>query len=284
MNVLIVDDNPQARELLRRHLEPHDVRVQEAADRPSAVQRVRKAKFDAVFIDWVLRPWTQGESAGNGIDVCREVRRAGETAPIWMYSAVARTGQALILALEAGADEFIESPLENIDQFVARVHAMMRRRGWDHGAEPPPPPVAIGDIVLDRKSRVVNVSGCAVQLSLSEFELLAYLAARKRRSVSHDELFRNVLRAPTLRADNSNALAMLVQRLRTKLGSAGAAIENVRGFGYRLSGHAVETVSLGPASGPPGSLSSPPGALGDTPKPPGSPSEPPLPRSPVPSS
>jgi len=240
MEVLVVDDTAHVRELFRRHLEPQDVRVEEASDRATAVQRVTHAKFDAVFIDWVLLPWTRPESEGNGIDVCRALRTAGETAPVWMYSALARGGEAQIAALDAGADEFIGSPLENLELLAARVRAMRRRREWNRSA----PPATLGSIAIDSASRVACVAGLPMALTRSEFALLAYLGARPDRSVSHDELFRNVLRTPLGSASHpsaspdrrpaSNALTVLVLRVRGKLGRAAAQLETVRGFGYRL--------------------------------------------------
>ena len=234
MLVLVVDDSAQVRELLRRYLEPHDVRVQEAFDRASAIECVRKAKFDALFVDWVLRPWTAPEGEGNGISVCRALREVGETAPVWMYSAVARAAHALIAAIDAGADDFIENPLENLEQFAARIRAMKRRYEWDQGGHPCTPPVVVGAVEIDRVMREAKVRGASISLTRSEFDLLAYLAARPNTIVSHDELFRNVIRAPGMRTRESNALFMLVQRLRAKLDDASAQLESVRGLGYRL--------------------------------------------------
>ncbi len=234
MMVLLVDDSAQVRDLLRRYLEPHGVRIQEAFDRASATGCVRNGKFDAVFIDWVLRPWTAPEADGNGISVCKALRDIGETAPIWMYSALARAGHALIGAIDAGADDFIESPLENLEQFAARIRAMKRRHEWDQGGPPASAPVVVGLIEMDRVMRAAKVGGRPAGLTRSEFDLLAYLVARPNTIVSHDELFRNVIRAPGMRTRESNALFMLVQRLRVKLGEASAQLESVRGLGYRL--------------------------------------------------
>jgi DNA-binding response OmpR family regulator len=234
MQVLVVDDSPQVRELLRRYLQPHDVHVEEAFDGVSAAECVRTVKFEAVFIDWVLRPWSAPEADGNGISVCRALRDIGETAPVWMYSAVARGGQALIAAVDAGADDFIESPLENLELFAARVRAMKRRHEWEHGGHAASPPLVVGIIEIDRVMREAKVGGHPAGLTRSEFDLLAYLVARSNTIVSHEELFRNVIRAPAMRSRESNALFMLVQRLRGKLGEASAQLESVRGLGYRL--------------------------------------------------
>jgi DNA-binding response OmpR family regulator len=229
MEVLVVDDNAEVRELLRRYLRPHDVHVHEAADRKNAVACARGATLDLVFIDWVLRPWSPPKSEDNGVGVCRALRDAGETAPVVMYSAVARSGQALIDALDAGADEFIESPLANLEELAARFRALRRRSQWSVAT----PAVTVRGISTDADRREVSVQGKVVQLTKSEFALFACLARQGNRAVPRDELFRAVFvgREPH---SGSNAIPVLVQRIRAKLGASGQWLQSVRGTGYRL--------------------------------------------------
>jgi DNA-binding response OmpR family regulator len=230
MDVLVVDDNTQVRELLRRYLHPHDVRVHEAADREHAVARAKAMALDLVFIDWVLHPWSPPTSQDNGVGVCRALRDAGETAPVVMYSSVARSGQALIDALDAGADEFIESPLANLEELAARFRALKRRREWSAAG----PTLVVGDISADPGRREVRVRDESIRLSKSELDLLVCLARQRNRTVSRDTLYGTIF-AGRHEDSSSNALAVLVQRLRAKLRSAAGQLETVRGLGYRLT-------------------------------------------------
>ena len=245
MNVLVVDDDPLARARFRDCLRAHDAQVYEASDLRSVVVHVRELRFDAILISWLARARAGGsECASNAVEVCREVRREGETARIWMYTPVALSPEAVVLAVEAGADDIIESSLEATEPFVRRICAMSRRLRSERDADLNAQPLlSVGDIIVDRSARTATASGRSIHLSLSEFELLAYLATSGDRAVPHDELFRNVLGGSTRRARHSNALTMLVRRLRAKLGAAGASVESVRSFGYRLSARTRDTPS-----------------------------------------
>lgn len=228
MEVLVVDDNASVRELLRRYLKPQGIRVREASDVASAVECALRATFDVVLIDWVLEPWGR-DGVADGVGVCLALRSAGETAPIVMYSAVARSASALVRALDAGADGFIESPLVNLEELAARLRAIQRRREWERESRA----IQVESMRIEPDKRVVAVDGATVALTKMEFELLTYLSRRQHRTVSHDELFDRVLHSPR-RVHNSNALVMLVQRLRSKLGHASRYVETVRGIGYRV--------------------------------------------------
>jgi DNA-binding response OmpR family regulator len=228
MEVLVVDDNTSVRELLRRYLKPQGIRVREASDAASAVECALRTTFDVVLIDWVLQPWGK-EGVADGVGVCQALRAAGETAPIVMYSAVARSASALVRALDAGADGFIESPLANLEELAARLRAIQRRREWERASRA----IEVESMRIEPDRRIITVEGSPVSLTKMEFDLLTYLSRRQHRTVSHDELFDRVLHSPR-RVHNSNALVMLVQRLRSKLGRASPYVQTVRGIGYRV--------------------------------------------------
>jgi DNA-binding response OmpR family regulator len=230
MDVLVVDDNSQVRELLRRYLHPYDVRVHEAADREQAVAQAKAITLDLVFIDWVLRPWGSPTDPHSGVGVCRALRESGERAPVLMYSSVARSAHALIEALDAGADEFIESPLSNLEELAARLRALKRRRDWAFASSP----LVVGAISADPRTREVIVGEVHVQLSRSEFDFFWYLAQRPNRAIPRETLFRTFFAERGIDS-SSNALVVLAQRLRRKLGPSAAQLETVRGIGYRLT-------------------------------------------------
>jgi DNA-binding response OmpR family regulator len=157
---------------------------------------------------------------------CRVVRRAGHVGPlIACCDSVEKEGVAGVL--DAGADDVVASTVAE-NELLARVRAVCRRnsvRTLGHSR--------VGPIVVDAATREAAVSGTPVALRRTEFRLLSYLVANSDRVVGAHELMRDVLGS-----DNTTDTALIrvhLSQLRRKLGSAGHAIETIRGQGYRLA-------------------------------------------------
>ena len=173
--ILVVDDEPKIATLARDYLEHAGFAVLTAADGPSALTTVRQRRPDLVVLDL-------GLPGLDGLDVTRELRRAS-TIPIVMLTA--RDDELdKLLGLELGADDYLTKPFSP-RELVARVRAVLRR------ADRPPEAaetIRAGDLVLDLPRMRAEVDGTIVDLTPTEFQLLATMAARPGRIFTRAQL------------------------------------------------------------------------------------------------
>ncbi len=219
--VLVVDDEPKIRGVVRAYLERDGHRVEVAATAAAALELV--GAVDLVILDLGL-PDRSGE------EVAREVRRSGGT-PIIMLTA--RAGEAdRIAGLRLGADDYVTKPFSPAE-LVARVAAVLRRAGHEDGASRS---FGGGQLGIDSGQREVSVAGRTVALTRSEFELLSALAARPGRVWSRRELAVRIRGGRDGHADERTIDAH-VKNLRRKLDDPPATarlVTTVPGVGYRL--------------------------------------------------
>ena len=173
--ILVVDDEPKIATLARDYLEHAGFAVLTAADGPSALTTIRQRRPDLVVLDL-------GLPGLDGLDVTRELRRAS-TIPIVMLTA--RDDELdKVLGLELGADDYLTKPFSP-RELVARVRAVLRR------ADRPPEAaetIRAGDVVLDLPRMRAVVDGTVVDLTPTEFQLLATMAARPGRIFTRAQL------------------------------------------------------------------------------------------------
>jgi two-component system, OmpR family, KDP operon response regulator KdpE len=180
-NILVTDDDPELRRVLRRTLDALGFEVAESANGEQALKQVEARPFDAVLLD-VNMPGI------GGIAACREIRRKAPRLQILMLTVRDRERDK-IEALDAGADDYITKPF-SIPELAARLRSAVRRSA---AAEPDKTtPIVIGDIELDPDRRVVRKAGAALRLTPKEFDLLHYLMSRPGLPVAHAKLLRAV--------------------------------------------------------------------------------------------
>jgi DNA-binding response OmpR family regulator len=229
-HILIVEDDPRVRLLLRRCLESEGFRVSEAGSGVEAIKRVDAATFDLVTLDLQLPD-------GDGFAVGREIR-ARSAVPIIMVTGKGDTIDRVV-GLELGADDYITKPFQ-LREVVARIRAVLRRTaagGLGAAAAGAPG----GDAVLAFEGWVLDVpkrelrsaAGAICDLTTSEFDLLKVFATHANRALSRDQIM-DLLRGhdwtPTDRSIDN-----LVMRLRRKIESDlehPRLIKSVRGVGY----------------------------------------------------
>ena len=224
--VLVVEDEPNIAGVLSAYLERDGLRIRMAHDGEEALQSFRQLRPDLVLLDIHL-------PKVDGVDVLKMIRSDGDV-PVIMVTALADDVDKL-LALRMGADDYVVKPF-NPPEVVARVRAVLRRTQ----AKPAPvaAPIRVSPIEIDveaHSAAVYDDQGNPVSLSLTltEFRLLACLAAQPRRCFSRSYLIENCL-------PESDALERVIDshlsKLRRKLQLAGqdGLIETVRGIGYRL--------------------------------------------------
>ncbi len=217
MKALVVEDDRKVARLLSRVLQEEGYVVDACASGFDAERQAAAIAYDLVVLDWML-------PEGDGLSVCRALRRQGLAVPVLMLTARGEVAER-VLGLEAGADDYLVKPF-HVEEFVARVRALQRR------ARATLARISIEGLEVDRVARTVSLHGRPVELTTREFMLLALLAQRADQVVTRSELLSQVWEA---RFDpGSNLVEVHVSRLRDKFGDDAWRIETVRGQGYRL--------------------------------------------------
>jgi len=228
--VLVVDDEPDIVALIVYHLAKAGYRVSTAATGGDGLDAARRERPALVILDLML-------PGLSGYDVLEQLRASESTRNVGVLMLTARVDEPdRVRGLALGADDYLTKPFSP-QELVLRVGAILRRM-----ASTPTTPadiLAIGPIHIDRSEHRVLVDGAIVDLTPTEYKLLLMLAERRGRVQARGHLLETVWEAaPDIQ---TRTVDMHVQRLRAKLGSAGALIETVRGFGYRLKADQART-------------------------------------------
>jgi two-component system, OmpR family, response regulator RegX3 len=224
--VLVVEDESSYVEALMVGLGREGFRVVVATDGAEALARFDSVQPDVVLLD-VMLPKV------SGLDVCRQLRKRSQV-PIIMVTAKGAEIDTVV-GLEVGADDYVTKPYR-MRELVARMHAVMRRRGVvaPTAAEVSVGALTVGEVSLDSEEHRVIVDDTEVLLPLKEFELLHLLLANAGRVMSRDLLIDRVWGADYV--GDTKTLDVHVKRLRSKVEPDPAnptRITTIRGLGYK---------------------------------------------------
>jgi two-component system, OmpR family, alkaline phosphatase synthesis response regulator PhoP len=221
--VLVVDDQPNVRLLIREYLTQEGFRVVEAENGRQALLVARQEHPDLLLLD-IMMPEM------GGYEFVRAYRKEAAT-PIILLTAKQEESDK-VLGLELGADDYVTKPF-GMRELVARIHAVLRRVEGDPTGEPDV--LRAADVVLDRGSHAVTVAAAPVSLTPSEFELLSLLMSAPGRVFSRAQLLEH------LQGDEAESVERTIdvhiRNLRAKIEPNPATpqyIETVFGVGYRF--------------------------------------------------
>jgi two-component system phosphate regulon response regulator PhoB len=220
--ILVVDDEPDALELIQYNLQAAGYDVVTAADGEEALEKARATPPALIILD-VMLPEV------DGLEVCKALRRDPTTASIPIVMLTAKAAEIdRVLGLELGADDYVTKPFSP-RELVLRVKSLLRRR---LPAESEPQTFDFGGLKIDIPRHEVSVAGKGVDLTATEFKLLTVLAERRGRVQSREALLRDVWEYDSL--IDTRTVDTHMRRLREKLGDAARYLDTVRGVGYRF--------------------------------------------------
>lgn len=199
--ILIVDDEPQIRRVMRTTLSSHGYTVTEARSGEEALEKIRSQPPDLILLD-INMPGM------GGLETCREIRN-GSDVPVIMLT-VRNTERDKVRALDAGADDYVVKPF-GMEELLARIRAALRR------ASPGAPlsPFVSPELEIDFERRKITVRGRLVRLTPKEFELLRHLVAHQGKPLSHRRLLQAVW-GPDY-GNETEYLRVFINQLRKKI-------------------------------------------------------------------
>jgi DNA-binding response OmpR family regulator len=223
--VLIVEDDPNLQRTLAYNLKRENYRVLTAGDGGAGLDLARREKPDLIVLDLML-------PVMSGLEVCRILRQE-MSVPILMLTARAEETDKVI-GLEMGADDYVTKPF-GMREFIARVHALLRRATVKEAAPTAPEVITFGDVELDLSRHRVSRAGTVLDFTPKEYDLLAFLARNKRFVFSREQLLEKVWGYEY--AGDTRTVDVHIRWLRRKIEPdphRPQYLITVRGTGYKL--------------------------------------------------
>jgi two-component system KDP operon response regulator KdpE len=199
--ILIVDDEPQIRRVLRTTLTSHGYSVLEGRTGDEALELIRTENVDLILLDLNM-------PGRSGVETCREIRATGDV-PIIMLT-VRNTERDKVQALDAGADDYVVKPFGS-EELMARIRATLRRTAPAEAL----PAFATTDLTVDFEKRLVTVKGQPVRLTPKEFDLLRFLVSNQGKPLPHRRLLQAVW-GPDY-GEETEYLRVFINQLRKKI-------------------------------------------------------------------
>jgi len=218
--IMIVDDDPNVRELVSVLLQNHGFETCEAIDGRDAMQKITNDNPDLVIID-IMMPNM------DGFELCRNLRRYYENMPVLMLTAKGELASK-VKGFGLGADDYLTRPFEG-DELILRIQALLRRYKIEASKV-----IQIGNVIIDKNSYHITIDGVSEDIPMKEFELLFKLAGFPGRTFPRNQLIEDIWGFDF--EGNERTLDVHINRLRDRFpeGKSGFKITTIRGLGYRL--------------------------------------------------
>jgi two-component system phosphate regulon response regulator PhoB len=221
--ILVVDDEPEAVELVEFNLKQAGFDVVTAADGNEALKKA-KAGVPALIVLDLMIPEV------DGLEVCKQLRRDEATSAIPIIMLTAKAAEVdRVVGLELGADDYVTKPFSPRELNLRIKKLLERTRSKSEEGES----LKFGDLIIDVPRHLVTWRGKKLDLTATEFKLLVLLARRRGRVQTRDHLLRDVWEYDSL--IDTRTVDTHMRRLREKLGPAAKYLDTVRGVGYRFA-------------------------------------------------
>lgn len=226
MRILLVDDEEELAEPLRRILTNQGYLVDSVNSGDRGWELVKTGDYDLLILDWMM-------PEKSGVEICSELRQKGDHTPVLILTAK-DTLDDRVAGLDSGADDYLVKPFE-LRELLARVRALLRRAPSPITLTSEPARLHYGDLELDRDNQVVYRDQVAIALTEREYQLLEYFMFHPNQLLSHELISQHLWKegedTPT-----SNALAAQIKLLRRKIDRDRqiSLINTVYGKGYRF--------------------------------------------------
>lgn len=219
--ILIVDDEVKIREVIREYAQFNKYETDEASDGMEALSKVLKNDYDLIIMD-IMMPKLDGYTA------CKEIKKEKDI-PIIMLSARGEEYDKLF-GFELGIDDYVVKPFSP-KELMARVSAVLaRKQKLDEAIKGKV--LKSGPLVVDTQGRTVSVNGERIDLTLKEYDILAYLMQNKNIAISRDRLITDIWGYDFVGDDRT--VDTHIKNIRNRLGDARDKISTVRGVGYKF--------------------------------------------------
>ena len=218
-NILIVDDEPDIREILRYNLEKAGFNVTEATTGDDALNKLSK-DLDLAILD-IMMP------GKDGYQVCKKIREQGNTLPIIFLTAMDREFDE-VRGLEVGGDDYVKKPFSP-KMLIARINAIFRRLDQINSKGTS---ISFGDLKINTQSYIALLEENELHLPRKEFELLAYFMNQPNIIFTREQLLSRIWEEDVFVIDRT--IDVHINRIRSKLGIYKNWIETIKGVGYRF--------------------------------------------------
>lgn len=207
-HILIVDDNPEIREIIQILLTGEGYQVTQAPDGIKALKELENCTFDLIILDIML-------PSMNGYEVCQKIRKKSN-APILFLSARTTDGDKL-LGFSSGGDDYLAKPF-SYSELIGRTKALIRRYHVYQGKEreAKTDSLSFGNLSIDTEQRQVLLNGQNIELTTTEYEMLKLLAENRRQIFSAQRLYESLWKEPYYYGAN-NTVMVHVRNLRQKI-------------------------------------------------------------------
>lgn len=223
MKILIVEDDPSLREIIRQTLEKERFVTEEAADLQTALQKITDYTYECILLDIMLPD-------GSGLQLLNEIKEQHKKENVIIISAKDSL-EDKVHGLDLGADDYLPKPFHLVE-LIARVKSVIRRNHQEGQNT-----VEFGNISVIPDRFQVNVDSCPLELNRKEYDILFYFIQRPERVINKMTLAESVWGDHIDQVDNFDFIYAQVKNLRKKLTEAGATaeIKAVYGFGYKMT-------------------------------------------------
>lgn len=223
MKILIIEDEPELREILQKSLAKERYLVETAENFKKGLQKIEDYDYDCILLDITLPD-------GNGLTLLKELKLMRKQENVIIISAKDSL-EDKVLGLDLGADDYLPKPF-HLAELTARIKSVIRRNQQNGEMS-----IEYGNICLNPQLFQVTVSGKSLELNRKEYDILFYFMNRTERLVNKNTLAESVWGDHIDQTDNFDFIYAQIKNLRKKLKDAGAIpqIKAVYGFGYKLT-------------------------------------------------